>query len=147
MVGFRDADVIEDVLVVAEAAAEAAEIIRSERPGALIAAVIRHPEPSRWWDVIDYSDLPLTYQALRRFNAGRDDLFGYLVVSVGSDGSHSSFPNRPVSRQQAEGHRDWMLRGYFENRHQHRRRPHLWKTPNRPVVVSLVPVESSTRTD
>lgn len=141
LVGYRDDDVIDDVVVEASSAVDAASLVRQDHPAAIIIAVIRYPEPTRWWDKIDYSDMPARYQELRRYVGPADGPHGFLVVSVSSyDGSRSIMPTRPISREQAVWHRDWLLRGYFESMLDHRRTPKFNPRPVPPVVMELQPI-------
>lgn len=141
LVGFRDGSTIDHVVTTAVSAVAAADAVRSERPGALIVAVINHSEPANPFDRIEYSDLPHRYRELRRFGGPATGTHGYLVVTIGSDGSRGSVPNRPIGLEQARSHRDWMLRGYFEAVHRHLLRPALTAPPHPPVVVRLEPVD------
>lgn len=141
LVGFRDGGVVDHIVVTASWAIAAAHAARSERPRALIVAVIGHPDPADPFALIQYSDLPQRYIELRRYSAPRTSPHGYLVVMIGPDGSRRSVPNRPISLEQARQHRDWMLRGYFEAVHRNLRSPMLAASPHLPVVVSLDPVD------
>jgi hypothetical protein len=135
MVGFRDGGLIDHDVRSADGAAGAAEVVRAERPHAVIVAVIKWPDPAHWHDRIEYSDLPPRYRELRRYN-GPPGHHGYLVVTQDTDGSRGTVPNRPISLEQARWHRDWMLRGYFEWLHAHLRQPVL-AAPRVPEIVRL----------
>ncbi|MBF4588226.1 hypothetical protein [Curtobacterium sp. VKM Ac-2887] len=135
MVGFRDGGLIDYEVRSADEAADAAEVVRADRPHSLIVAVIKWPDPANWHNRIEYSDLPPRYRALRRYD-GPPGHHGYLVVTQSVDRSRGTVPNRPISLEQARWHRDWMLRGYFECLHAHLRRPVL-AAPLVPEIVRL----------
>lgn len=141
LVGFRDGSTFDHVLVTAVSAVDAADSVRSERPSVLIAAVINHSDPVSHSDRTEYSDLPRRYRELRRYNGAAGGPHGYLVVTIGMDGSRGIVPSRPISLEQARWHRDWMLRGYFDSVERYLRNPRWAVFPELPAIVRLDPVD------
>lgn len=141
LVGFRDVSTIDHSLVTAASAIDAADAVPSVRPGVPIAAVFNHSEPTSYSDRSEYSDLPRSYRELGRYNGPAGGPHGYLVVTIGVDGSRGVVPTRPISLEQARWHRDWMLRGYFNSVEQYLRNPRWTILPQLPVIVRLDPVD------
>lgn len=125
MVGFRDGSLIDHVVRAGATPEAAADAVRAERPQCLVVAVIESPDTPNRVDRVEYSDLPDRYQELRRYAGPPGGHHGYMVVTLGMDGSRGSIPNRPVSLKQARWHRDWMLRGYFKQLRGHLQRPYF----------------------
>ncbi|MBT1611869.1 hypothetical protein [Curtobacterium poinsettiae] len=141
LVGFRDGDTIDDVLLDADTAADAAGQVREARPAAIIIAVMRFPKVTAAHKPNEYSDLPAKYEEVRRFVGPTDGPHGYVVVAIDCDGTRRFVPDRPMALDQAIRKRDWLLPSYFSSRHAHLRFPHVFGNPVRPVIAEIRTVD------